>query len=393
MTLGVNFFGPYAASDSIGRVAALNIDCLRSSNVPFDINLLSRPGPKESVEYGTIDDDFMDTLKYRVNVFHFNARRVPLYFSRLSDDTLKGFYNIGFWVHEMPTIPSQWARQLDFFDEIWTPSSLCQSAISLSANIPVIKMPYPIERNSISSRMLDIAEGKSFDVFNFLTIFDIASDAERKNPLFVIRAFLDAHAGNNSVRLIMKTRNLDLDTLLSERLHRISNENKNIIILDGYMETHQLMNLYESADAYVSLHRAEGFGLTISDAMSRGIPILATGYSGNMDFCNSADSRLVAYDLRLVGHNRPRYRSNDVWAEPNLDDATDAFRDLVENHKTWVNRAARARLRLVKEFSVDAIGKLMRKRLDLIDKNFIFPDDMSERQIDFEVGVCDTYGF
>jgi glycosyltransferase involved in cell wall biosynthesis len=393
MTRGVNFFGPYAASDSIGRVAALNIECLKLSQISFNVNLLSRPGPKESVEYGTIDDSFMDALKFRVNLFHFNARRVPLYFSRLSEDTLKGFYNIGFWVHEMPTIPSQWARQLEFFDEIWTPSSLCQSAISLSANIPVIKMPYPIEMNPVSPRMLDIAAGKSFDAFNFLTIFDVASDAERKNPLFVIRAFLEAHTGNSDVRLIMKTRNLELDKKLSDRLHQICNEHKNVIILDGYMETPELMALYDSADAYVSLHRAEGFGLTISDAMSRGIPILATGYSGNMDFCNSVDSRLVAYTLRQVGHNRPRYRCDDIWAEPDLDDAIDAFRDLVINHQIWVKRAARARVRLAQEFSVETIGSQMKSRLELIDKNFTFPDDMTERQIDIEVGICDSYGF
>ncbi|MFP1758874.1 glycosyltransferase [Lonsdalea quercina] len=390
---GVNFFGPYEARDSIGRVAGLNIECLKASGTPCQVHLLSRPGPKEIVDYANIDDDLIASLKYRVNIFHFNARRVPLYFSRLGEDSLKGFYNIGFWVHEMPTIPSQWARQLEFFDEIWTPSSLCQSAISLSANIPVVKMPYPIESNSINRRMKERAAGHSFDEFNFLAVFDVFSDAERKNPLFVVRAFLDAHAGNPSVRLIMKTRNLEQDKMLAEKLHRIASEHTNFIVIDGYLEPTELAALYDQADAYVSLHRAEGFGLTISDAMSRGIPILTTGYSGNMDFCNAADSRLVAYELRPVGHNRPRYRYDDVWAEPDLEDATEAFLDLVKNHDIWVKRAARARLRLEREFSVESIGRLMQSRIDLIGRNFSFPDDMNERHIDFEVGVCNTYGF
>jgi glycosyltransferase involved in cell wall biosynthesis len=390
---GVNFFGPYEARDSIGRVAALNIKCLQSAGVVCDINLLSRPGPKEIVDYANIDDELISSLKHRVNIFHFNARRVPLYFSRLGKDSLKGFYNIGFWVHEMPTIPSQWARQLEFFDEIWTPSSLCQSAVSLSANIPVIKMPYPIEENPLNKRMVERASGMFFKEFNFLAVFDVFSDAERKNPLFVIRAFLEAYKGVLDVKLIMKTRNLDQDKTLSEKLLRISKENPNVIVLNGYMEKPELEALYDSADAYVSLHRAEGFGLTISDAMSRGIPILATGYSGNMDFCNASDSRLVAYELRPVGHNRPRYRHDDVWAEPDLDDAIDAFKDLVENHPAWVKRAVRARLRLLREFSVSSIGQLMNNRISLIGRNFYFPDDMNERQIDFEVGVCNTYGF
>lgn len=393
MSNGINFFGPYAARDSIGRVAALSIDCLKASGIPCDIHLLSRPGPKEVVDYATIDDNLISTLKYRINIFHFNARRVPLYFSRLGEDSLKGFYNIGVWVHEMPTIPSQWARQLEFFDEIWTPSSLCQSAVSLSANIPVVKIPYPIERNPVNKRMIERVEGNLFNTFNFLAVFDVFSDAERKNPLFVMRAFLKAHAGNPSVRLIMKTRNLEQDNVLADKLRQIAAQHENVTVLEGYMEPSQLRALYDTADAYVSLHRAEGFGLTISDAMSRGIPVLVTGYSGNMDFCNAADSRLVAYELREVGHNRPRYRFNDLWAEPDLDDAVDAFCDLVDNHRRWVQRAIRARERLAREFSIENIGLLMKSRVDLIYRNFTFPDDMNERHIDFEVGVCNTYGF
>lgn len=389
---GVNFFGPYHASDSIGRVAGLNISCLEASGVPHDIYALSRPNPKEIIDYGTIDAELIKSLKYNLNIFHFNARRVPEYFSRLGEYSLKGFYNIGFWVHEMPTIPSQWARQLEFFDEIWTPSSLCHSAVALSANIPVLKIPYPVEANPLSARMQDIAAGKKFDQFNFLTMFDVHSDAERKNPLLVVRAFIGAHAGNPSVRLTMKTRNLSHDGTLQKRLMQIVEKHKNITVVDGYLESHEIFCLYDDADAYVSLHRAEGFGLTISDAMSRGIPVMTTGYSGNMDFCNT-DVRLVTYSLREVGHNRPRYRREDVWAEPDLEDAVEAFTELVADHNVWVKRAIRARNRIQREFSVEQVGALMRTRLDLIGRNFAFPDDMSGRTIDHEVGISSTYGF
>lgn len=392
MRNGINFFGPYEARDSIGRVAALNIACLEASGIPHEVHLLSRPGPKETIDYATIDDDLVSSLKHRVNLFHFNARRVPLYFSRLGEDSLKGFYNIGFWVHEMQTIPSQWARQLEFFDEIWTPSSLCQSAVALSSDIPVLRFSHPIEANPITARMLRIAEGKTFPVFNFLAVFDVYSDAERKNPLFAVRTFLEAHGGNPSVRLIMKTHNLIHDKGLEARLKVISESYPNVVVIDAYMEREDLYRLYDDADAFVSLHRAEGFGLAISDAMSRGIPVITTGYSGNMDFCN-ADVRLVAYSLREVGHDRPRYRREDVWAEPDLEDATAAFADIVTNHRAWVRKAARARLRLQHEFSVERIGELMKSRIHLINRNFAFPDDMSNRQIDFEVGICNTYGF
>lgn len=392
MSRGVSFFGPYDARDSIGRVASLNIECLKSAGIPHDVYRLSRPRPKEVVDYATINDTLISSLRHRINLFHFNARRVPLYFSRLGEDSLKGFYNIGFWVHEMQNIPSHWARQLEFFDEIWTPSSICQHAVAQSSNIPVLRFSYPVETKPLSVRMRQIADGEVFPIFNFLSIFDVYSDAERKNPLFVIRSFLNAYAGNSRVRLIMKTRNLSHDKGLADKLAHIAEQHPNVIVLDGYMDDLELSRLYDDADAYVSLHRAEGFGLTISDAMSRGIPVMVTGYSGNMDFCN-CDARLVAYSLREVGHDRPRYRREDIWAEPDLDDATAAFAELVSDHQSWVRKAARARLRLEREFSVHRVGTLMKRRIDLIFGGFSFPDDMSDRKLDFDVGVCDNYGF
>ncbi len=390
---GVNFFGPFEALDSIGRVASLNIECLKSANIPHEVHLLSRPAPRQTVDYATIDDGLISSLKYKVNLFHFNARRVPLYFSRLGEDSLKGFYNIGFWVHEMQTIPNQWARQLEFFNEIWTPSSLCQSAVSLSANIPVIKIPYPIEANQISQRIQLRLAGTVYPDFNFTAVFDVASDAERKNPLFTVRAFIEAHGSNPSVKLIMKTRNLEHDKTLQEKLYQVAARYSNVKIIDGYMDSEELNALYGQTDVCVSLHRAEGFGLTISDAMSRGIPVLVTGYSGNMDFCNAAETRVISYELREVGHHRPRYRSRDLWAEPDMDDAIQAFHDLFNQYEFWARRALKARERINRDFSLEHVGRLMHDRLSLIANNFTFPDDMSDRNIDIEVGVSDTYGF
>ncbi|WP_322015051.1 glycosyltransferase [Paraburkholderia sp. J12] len=393
MKKGVNFFGPYEAKDSIGRVASLNIDCLEASTLPFDVYLLSRPSPSQVVEYATIDDRLLASLKHKVNLFHFNARRVPLYFSRLGEDSFNGFYNIGYWVHEMQSIPAQWARQFEFFDEIWTPSSLCQAAIARSANIPVVKIPYPVETHDMTLRMEARRAGRHFDTFNFLTVFDVYSDAERKNPLFTIRAFLDQYANDESVRLTVKVKNLEYDSLLSQKLGEIVRQHSNIELIDRHFEAAEMASLYDDTDVYVSLHRAEGFGLTISDAMSRGIPVMVTGYSGNMEFCDASDTCLVAYDLCRVGHNRPRYRSDDLWAEPSMDDAIRAFGDMVENYGHWLKQAVHARERVARDFSVAAVGQMMHERIELINSNFAFADDMTDRPIDVDVGIVNTYGF
>lgn len=393
MSKGINFFGSWETSDGIGRAAALNLGCLEEAGIPISTYVLSRPVALQSGRNTVIDDNLISTLKHRVNLFQFSARWVPHYFSRLEKGALNNFYNIGYWFCEVPHIPDNWAHQMEYFDEIWTSSSFCANAFSRSARIPVAKIPLHIEARDVTKRIASRIAGGNESNFNFLTIFNVYSDAERKNALFTIRAFLNAHAENKNIRLIVKVSNLEHDPILADKLAVIRMHYKNIEIIDGYVETEKVQALYEKADAYVSLHRAEGFGLTISDAMSRGIPVITTGYSGNMEFCQPDDTRLVSYSLRTVGHERLRYRSDDVWAEPDMTDAVLAFKEVVTEHEKWLRKAAFARARISTYFSKISVANLMRERLDLINRNFTFHNDMIERPLEREVGIFEKYGF
>ncbi len=390
---GVNFFGSWETSDGIGRAAALNIQCLDASRIPMKTFVLSRPVALQTGRDTIIDERLLSKLNHKVNIFQFSARWVPHYFSRLSEGALDGFYNIGYWFCEVPRIPNQWARQMEFFDEIWTASTFCETAFSRSANIPVVRIPLHIESRDPTERILINRKGKLQTPLTFLTIFNTYSDAERKNVLFSVRAFLLAYGERVDVKLIIKVSNLEHDSLLSDKLHNIRNHHKNIEIIEGYVENDIVQSLYDQADVYVSLHRAEGFGLTISDAMSRGIPVITTGYSGNMEFCEASDTRLVAYELRFVGHERLRYRKDDVWAEPDMEDAVAAFRELSSDYPNWLKKAEKARMRINQRFSSGYIGNLMKERLSLIHSNFTFAGDMTQRKVTREVGVFDTYGF
>jgi glycosyltransferase involved in cell wall biosynthesis len=393
MSNGINFFGSWETSDGIGRAAALNLGCLEEAGIPTSTYVLSRPVALQSGRDTVIDGNLISTLKHRVNLFQFSARWVPHYFSRLEEGTLNNFYNIGYWFCEVPHIPDNWAHQMKYFDEIWTSSSFCANAFSRSAKIPVTQIPLHIEPMDITKRIATRVEGGNISCFNFLTVFNVYSDAERKNILFTIRAFLNAHAEKEKIRLIVKVSNLEHDPILADKLTAIRKQHKNIEIIDGYIETEKVQALYKDADAYVSLHRAEGFGLTISDAMSRGIPVITTGYSGNMEFCRADDTRLVAYKLRSVGHERLRYRADDVWAEPDMPDAVLAFQEMVIDHGKWLQKARLARARISKSFSTSAVASLMRERLELINRNFTFHNDMKERPLEREVGIYEEYGF
>lgn len=393
MNRGVNFFGSWETSDGIGRAAALNIRCLEAAGVSLDTFVLSRPVARQSGRNTVIDACLLQSLKYKINLFQFSARWVPHYFAHLSEGDLDGFYNIGYWFCEVPKIPDHWARQMEFFDEIWTASAFCETAFARSANIPVVRMPLLIEERSPSPNVLSCSIGGGKSIFTFLTIFNTYSDAERKNALFTVRAFLEAFGNRSNVRLVVKVSNLEHDSLLFEKLCIIRERHANVEVIEGYLEDNVVQALYERANVYVSLHRAEGFGLTISDAMSRGIPVITTGYSGNMEFCDASDTRLVAYSLRPVGHERLRYRKDDIWAEPDMEDAVAAFRELVAEYPLWLKKAARARKRIQKLFSEVHVGSLMRERLQLIGDKFSFASDIGHRQIELEVGIFDTYGF
>ncbi|MET4694116.1 glycosyltransferase family 4 protein [Endozoicomonas lisbonensis] len=390
---GVNFFGSWETSDGIGRAAGLNIRSLEAAGVKLDRYVLSRPVALQSGRDTIIDDRLLSSLHYKVNLFQFSARWVPHYFSRLSEGALDGFYNIGYWFCEVPRIPDYWARQMEFFDEIWTASTFCETAFARSANIPVVRIPLLIELRKPTARILLNQSGQYQTPFTFLTIFNTYSDAERKNILFSIRAFISAFDDNPEVKLIIKVSNLEHDAILREKLHAIQQHHANIEVIEGYIENNAVQALYDEADVYVSLHRAEGFGLTISDAMSRGVPVITTGYSGNMEFCEGSDSRLVTYKLRSVGHERLRYQKDDIWAEPDMEDAVSAFRELYTSYPTWLLKADRARSRILQAFSIEQVGGLMRERLALINSNFTFSSDMGQRQVDRTVGVLETYGF
>ncbi len=393
MQNGVNFFGPSETADGIGRAAALNLRCLKGTSYGVNEFVLSRPVALQKKSHLSITDQLIKSLSYKINYFHFSARWVPHYFAQLSAGALDGFYNIGYWVCEVPKIPEQWAKQLRFFNEIWTASSFCQQAIARSASIPVIKIPHPIEEAKMTSRIIARQKGEGAEELVFLLIANVYSDAERKNILFTIRSFLTAFGKDPTVRLIVKVCNVEHDPLLQQKLAEISAAAENIEIIASYIPDDAIQALYEEADVFLSLHRAEGFGFSISDAISRGIPVITTGYSGNMDFCNARYVSLVDYELKYIDHERLRYKKEDVWAEINMDSAVEAFRDMKNNYNQWLTKTKLLRQRIQAEFSEVAISHLMEERLSLISRQFTFLNDLDGRTLDCEVNIKESYGF
>jgi glycosyltransferase involved in cell wall biosynthesis len=199
--------------------------------------------------------------------------------------------------------------------------------------------------------------------FLFLFVFDMCSSFERKNPLAVIRAFRRAFRREEPVTLALKVSRGGTDpeslALLQAEAGRAG-----VIVIDRILPQDQLFGLMNACDCYVSLHRSEGFGLTLAEAMSLGKPVIATGYSGNLDFMTEHNSLLVKYRMAPLTSNHGAYVKGWLSAQPSEEHAAALMRKVYE-HKTWAQALGeRASLDVRALLSLEAAGQRMTARLD-----------------------------
>jgi glycosyltransferase involved in cell wall biosynthesis len=284
----------------------------------------------------------------------------------IKPDYFNNRYNIGYWVWETPKLPEQWQPIFNLFGEIWTPSSFSADAIAKVSLVPVIKIPHSI---ALPSLVIDRAAlNLPKDQFIFLFIFHPESGYERKNPEAVIQAVKQAFGTNRQdILLILKTK--DLPEPAIAQLQVLTENSPSIQIINEPFTRDQINGLLHSCDCYVSLHRAEGFGLTIAEAMFYGKPAIATAYSGNTEFMTSNNSFLVNYELTTLDQDFPPYQTGSQWAEPDIDQAANLMRHVFEHQEHAKQVGAKAANDMRSRFSPQAIGSLIQQRLDYLTKS------------------------
>lgn len=359
---GVNLLGYLGADLGLGEIARGYASALRTLGAPLaelDLRLSS-----QSPRTGSAGTRTAGKAKYRVNLICVNPPELPPLRAEFGRALFFRRYTIGAWWWELPAFPAGWEGCAGLFDEIWVGSAFVQQAIRSGLNLPVAVVPpvlAPPGRGPGPGRQ---TFGLPEDEFCFLFIYDFLSVFERKNPLAAIQAFRRAFRPDEPVRLVLKSLNGGSDPQNLQRLKTAAGDAR-ITLIDRALPRDEKDALVGLCDAYVSLHRSEGFGLTLAEAMLQGKPVVATGWSGNMDFMTPQNSYPVRFRLAPLERDFGPYRQGMTWAEPDVDHAAELLRRVYRERDGEARAVAAAgAATIAARYSVEAAAAAMRARLE-----------------------------
>lgn len=257
-------------------------------------------------------------------------------------------YRIGYWAWELDVLPPDWIPVSAALHEIWTPSRFVQAAVRkalpASRHDAIKVVPHAVEVAEVSTPPgVDFPEG----TVTFLTMADFRSTSARKNPMGAVRAFTMAFPEPTpGVRLICKLVATDASCEDLGKLRSEAGGRADIIFIEQNMADAEVLGLIARCEVLLSLHRSEGYGLTLAEAMRFGRCVIATGWSGNMDFMDDRSAVLVPYALVPVSDGGPYSGWGGRWAEPDLDFAAQAIKTLARNahRRASLGEAAEARV-------------------------------------------------
>lgn len=356
---GVNVIGHFQAETGMGESARSNLRIIQATGLPCLANNCVDP---RSYNLECLPGDVTENNPFLINLLTINADGFPMYV-HANRRNMIGHFNVGYWAWEASEFPEEWASSFGYVDEVWTPSHFTRDSVATRSPVPVRVVPHAMDPALAEG---DTADRAKFhidpDMFVFLFFFDFESYLDRKNPFGLIKAYKKAFGARQDVQLLIKTVH---GAAHSEGLSMVQRAcvGSNIRVLDCNLTREDKHELMIAADCYVSLHRSEGFGLTIAEAMMCGKPVIATGYSGNLDFMSDEDSFLVPYKLITIERPSGPYRAGFHWADPDLDYAADAMRRVESERESALRVGLKGRMKVRELLDPKAIARPVRSRL------------------------------
>lgn len=358
--------GLFSTANGIGEGARATYRALKAAGLsPIAVDL---SGPLAPVDLITdIPCEPMPDTSEGTLILQLNGPETMSAMQHLNMEFGRSWYIIGYWAWELQSFPKGWDIAFRYISEIWTISEFASSAIRQHPDSPNIS----VFGHAISPPQDLSATRKRFgwtqDEFVFLTMADSMSSLQRKNPFSAIRAFKKAFGDSRHHRLVVKTRNLDRYDSAREDLMTAIGDSSNIELLDESLSEQDVWTLLKSVDTFVSLHRSEGFGLVLAEAMALGKPVISTGWSGNMDFMSKDSAALISSVMVPCIDKYGVYQDTSAeWAQV---DEVEAALEMVRiagdpDYRESLSKAAKKRISDCA--STAHVGMKMAKRLEAI---------------------------
>lgn len=369
--LGLNVAGFLTADLGVGESARCMVRAADAAGIPVALVPL-KLACKNRLGDQTYAARLQEANPHDVNVVHLDPPASRDLDHHHGAGFRAGKYNIAYFAWELPEFPDAWVPSFDYYDEVWCPSAFTAAALAMKSPVPVLTMPHAIgfPRPAESAARLRARLGLPADAFLFLTLFDLNSYAARKNPRAAIEAFRRAALASATMAkeaaLVIKVQNVAGNDADFAALQQSVRDLPGTVLLTETLPRADIYALEAACDCFVSLHRSEGFGLAIAEAMFLAKPVIATDWSAPAEFVTVDNGCPVRASLVTLEQNHGPYAKGSTWADPDVAQAAEFMTRLFADRTLGARLGAAARATIEARFAPAVIGARYRRRLEAI---------------------------